>query len=444
MNKRKEDKSISKEYLLLVGATVIGGGMLAFLASRYRTSLSNEWLVRTGFMVKDIQIGKKFIHWPYQNIDILRINPTSYHFSINSMSSEKMEFILPMAMTIGPKNEDESLRKYASLLYSNEEEDQINSIIRGIVEGESRSLAAQLSIEHIFQARNDFKDTIVKDIQSQLDPFGLFIYNANIEELKDSSKSNYFTSLALRIKSEAENKAKIDVAEQNKKGDIGKKEREAETRQRLAIVEAETKVVENERQQAILISQADMEKTKAEQQLIVQQATIRMEQESESLRYQLSKEVEMKRQEVEIEKIRATDLSKTKVQAEMLEREALGKFQYEKILADAQLYKKIKESEGIAATYQAQSDGLQKIMSSFGGDSRALLSYTMLEKGIYEKLAESNAKAIQDLKPKITIWSSSAKEAMEPIQQLGKSIVPMIDIIEDQTGYKLPDWLVKK
>ena len=429
------------ENKLLWGSLAAGCSLLAFVSTRYRISYSNEWLVRTGFMVQNVQIGKKFVQWPFQNVNILRMNPTSYHFSINAMSQEKMEFVFPMAMTIGPKNEQQSLTKYATFLMS---EDETNDIVRGIVEGESRSLAARLSIEQIFSARTEFKDSIIKDIQSQLDQFGLHVYNANIEELKDSSKSNYFNSLSLRIKSEAENKAKIDVAEQNKKGDIGKKEREAETRQRLAIFESDTQIVENQRQQAILVSQAEMEKTKAEQQLVVQQANIRMEQESESLRLHLAKEVEIKRQEMEMEKIRANELTKTKVQAEMLEKEALGKFQYEKIIADAQLYKSIKEAEGIAANYQAQSDGLQKLIQSFNGDSRALLSYTMLEKGIYEKLAESNAKAIQNLNPKITVWSGNAKEAMEPIQQLGKTIVPLVDIIHDQTGYKLPEWIIQK
>lgn len=45
------------------------------------------------------------------------------------------------------------------------------------------------------------------------------------------------------------------MAEQNKKGNIGAKERESETRQRVATVEAEAALVENSRAQDVLKSQ---------------------------------------------------------------------------------------------------------------------------------------------------------------------------------------------
>jgi flotillin len=83
-------------------------------------------------------------------------------------------------------------------------------------------------------------------------------------------------------------------------------------------------------------------------------------------------------------------------------------------------------------------------MTTFGGDARALLSYTMLEKGVYEKLAEANAKAIKDLNPKITVWTHDPNNAMSAVQNLGKGIIPMLDTIQDQTGYKLPAWLIEK
>ena len=67
-----------------------------------------------------------------------------------------------------------------------------------------------------------------------------------------------------------------------------------------------------------------------------------------------------------------------------------------------------------------------------------------MDKGIYEKLADSNAKAIQGLNPKITVWTQDATKGMDPIQNLAKSIIPMLDTIESQTNYKLPEWLIKK
>ena len=68
----------------------------------------------------------------------------------------------------------------------------------------------------------------------------------------------------------------------------------------------------------------------------------------------------------------------------------------------------------------------------------------MLEKGVYEKLAEANAKAIKDMNPKITVWTHDPAQSMAAIQNLGKGLIPMLDTIQDQTGYQLPDWLLSR
>ncbi len=455
MNKtQKEIYNEIKSNAGLVTASLIGIGTIGFILGRYKTSKSNEWLVRTGLGIKDIQIGKKYVQWPFQNIDYINMAPSSFKFSINAMSKEKMEFNFPAVFTIGPKNNSESLTSFSRYLLG-QNNDEVNDLIRGIIEGETRSMSANLAIEEIFAGRTEFKKDIVDNVQKQLDQYGLEIFNANIEELKDGSQSNYFKSLSQRIKSEAENRAKTEVAEQNKKGEIGVKEREGETRQQVSIIEADTTLVENQRQEQILKSSAELEKTRAEQNLIITQAKIKAENEALITKMSMEKDVEIKRSQMELEKQRASDLSSTQVKAEMEAKRAEGEANSKRILADAllyseqksaeaKLYAKQKEAEGINAVYLAQAEGFKKLVESFGGNPQALISYTMMDKGVYEKLAESNAKAIQGLNPKITVWTNDASKGMEPIQNLAKSIIPMLDTIESQTGYKLPVWMMDK
>ncbi len=443
-----------------IGLAAIGSTYWLF--GRYKTSRANEWLVKTGLMVEDLEIGKKFFQLPFQNIQKITVTPQSYSLNINSMSKEKMEFKFPIVFTLGPKVDKDSLTKYARYMLNVENSE---TIIKGVIEGEARSLAANISIEDIFTGRNEFKNSIINHVQPQLDQYGLAIYNANIEELKDSDSSNYFKSLALRIKAEAENKAKVQVAEQNKMGEIGSKEREAETRQRVATVESETIVIENQRNQEMLKSQAELEKIKAEQELIKKTANIRSENESEKIKMELEKEVQTRRSQMEIEKIRAKELTQVQVNAEKQIKEAEGKLNSQKLIADAdyytqtkkaealtnsqkldadgKLYSKLKEAEGLNAMYKAQSDGIQKLIQSFGGDSKALITYMMLEKDQFTKLADSSAKAIQGLNPKITIWNTDGKDPYNNISKLGQSIVPILDTIKNQSGYELPDWLIK-
>lgn len=444
-------------------------GSIGYLFTRYKTSQSNEWLVKTGLLIEDIAIGKKFFQLPFQNIQRIVVTPQNYYVNINAMSKEKMEFKSPFMITLGPKVDAVSLTKYSRFMLNLPDKE---AVIKGIIEGEARALAANISIEDIFAGRTEFKDNIMNHVQPQLDQYGIAIYNANIEELKDSDSSNYFKSLSLRIKAEAENKAKVQVAEQNKFGQIGSKERESETRQRTAIVESEAIIVENERKQAMLKSHAELEKLKAEQELIMKAAQIKSVNEAEKYKMEIEKEVQAKRLQMEVEKVRATELSKVQVNAEKAQKEAEGLANAQKLKSDADLYTKLKEAEGLynsvklqaeanliakeneakglTAIYNAQSGGVNKLVTSFNGDTKALITYMMLDKDQFTKLADSSAKAIQGLQPRITVWNTGngtdtgTNNTYESIAKLGKSIVPMLDTIKDQTGYTLPDWMVNQ
>ena len=69
--------------------------------------------------------------------------------------------------------------------------------------------------------------------------------------------------------------------------------------------------------------------------------------------------------------------------------------------ADANYHVKMREAEAI----KAQAEAYKHLADAFGG-AQGLLQYMMLKEGIHEKLALANAKAIQGLSPKITVWNT--------------------------------------
>lgn len=76
-----------------------------------------------------------------------------------------------------------------------------------------------------------------------------------------------------------------------------------------------------------------------------------------------------------------------------------------------------------------------------------VLRYLMIDKNIYEKLAQQSANAIQGLNPTITQhnWvtdGNAGGPGQDPIADLMKRIPPLIDTIHKQTGIRPPDWLV--
>src|SRR5581483_9414956 len=216
-------------------------GLIAFTVNRYKVSKPDEYLVRTGLGITDIKISKQGWQFPFQLYKFVKMQPTNYSFDLQAMSSEKLEFVLPGVFTIGPKDDPEALKKYVKLLLmDNESSAQIDTLIRGILEGEMRSRSAQMTIEQIFNDRKVFKELLTDGVQEELDQFGLKIYNANVQELKDSVGSEYFKHMKQKKRSQAENSAKVDISEAKKAGDTGEKAREAETRQKVAMFEADT------------------------------------------------------------------------------------------------------------------------------------------------------------------------------------------------------------
>jgi flotillin len=51
----------------------------------------------------------------------------------------------------------------------------------GVIEGETRVLVSSMTMEEIFTEREVFKRRIFRNIQGELQQFGLCIYNANVK-----------------------------------------------------------------------------------------------------------------------------------------------------------------------------------------------------------------------------------------------------------------------
>lgn len=378
-----------------IGSIAIGGAITmataaGFLIKRYRVSKPNEYLVMTGFGIRDILITKQGLQRPFQKYKFINMHPTNYTFNLHAMSIERIDFILPGVFTIGPKDDKESLVKYARILEDNEQNEnevdaskKINEIILGILEGEVRALSSQMTIEEIFNNRKLFKETVIKSVQVELDQVGLWIYNANIKELQDGAESKYFRTVHQKKISEVENSAKVDVAYANKFGDIGQKEREAMTRQQVAQYESETIQQENKRSQEIERSNAELKIVQADAFKRTTLARIESEKATEVKEAELQTDVENKRIAMQTEYLKSIELSQAQISAEC-----------QTIQANANLCAKQKEAEGILAIYQSQSDGIKKMIESVGNNPNTLIQYLMIERGIYQNLADTNARAI--------------------------------------------------
>jgi flotillin len=273
----------------------------------------------------------------------------------------------------------------------------------------------------------------------------------------------------------ASNQAKIDVAEARMRGEIGEAEKKGRTRQEVSKIEAETAVLDTRRRGDKAQADAELTNRQTGLNMDIQLAQIKARRQAEAKDAELQKEVEQKKAETELERLRATDVTKSKIARETAQqkadaafytetknadgrvyserqnteagyyrqtREAEALFTKEIKQADAALYAKQKEAEGITAVAQAYK-GMADVM----GGPQGLLQYMMLQNNTYEKLALANAKAIQGLQPKITVWNtgggenSAGADPSAPIRNIFQSLPPLLSTIHDQTGMTPPSWM---
>ncbi|CAJ0749654.1 23221_t:CDS:2 [Entrophospora sp. SA101] len=351
----------------------------------YKISNPNQYLIKTGAFIKDIEITKKGWVLPGQHSRFFDITPVNYTLQLQAMSAERLEFNLPAVFTIGPKDEPVALYYYAKLLFAdNKNSEYVKDLVRGIIEGETRVIAAGMTMEEMFRERRRFKEKVIKNVQAELDQFG------------------------------AVQQATVDVSEAKYRGDVGVKEREGLTRQLTSKIEAETVLVENESNAIIAEANATLSTKKSEYDKNTKIAAIEATQAAKIWEYELQKGVEELRLLSETERLRVLYASKATAEYEASKSIAESKFYTAQQEAEAQLYRKKKEAEGVLPLFNAQAEGIKNLTKAFGDTGDLTMEYLMIKHGAYKDLARENAQAIKGLDPKITVWNNNtAKFAFE-------------------------------
>lgn len=427
-----------------VSAFAIMGAGLAF--SRYRVSRPSQYLVRTGLGIDGLSITKKAVQWPGQKYAFIDMTPQTFDITVSAMSKERIPFVMPGVWTIGPRDDIAALKIYASLLMEN---GNIEHTVNGVIQGETRVLTANMTLDDLFSNREHFRNEIEEKINKIIGELGLKAYNANIAELRDLDKNNrYFEEQKLRALERVNQEARVAVASATKDGEIGEKAERTETRKQVSELERNATVVENENLRGIEESKKNLEVAKAEfdRELKVARAISAAQAESKNL--ELQKEIEEKRNLQLTAELRAKNFTAAAINAEVTIKQAEAKASAIVIEADAQLQAKIKlaegdlqvklkEAEGIKAIRKAEAEGLSDLLFAAQGDITGLVQYSLVQKEMLPKLVAEQAKGLQGLNPKINIWNTPKPENNSVGNALGNFLqtsLPWFSQIKDQTG----------
>ncbi|PIA46318.1 hypothetical protein AQUCO_01500081v1 [Aquilegia coerulea] len=471
---------------------------------RYKVAKPTEYLVITGYNIKDIKLKKKGWILPGQSWTKFDVSPVNYTFEVHAMSAEKLPFLLPAVFTIGPNvDNEESLQRYAKLLSPHDRESQdVKELVQGIIEGETRVLAASMTMEDVFKGTKEFKQEVFEKVQLELNQFGLWIYNANIKQLVDVPGHEYFSYLGQKIQQEAANQAKIDISEAKMKGDTGAKQREGLTAQNAAKIDKETRIIAIQRKQEVdkeekrIKSELEVFKSKKDAEVEMAKADLTttmagLSQQSKMAEVEAQKavaireaelqmEVEMKNARTKTERLKADLLSKASVEYDIKVQEANAEFyrkqkaaegalfekekaaEAQRMNAEAalfarqqavagELFAKQKEAEGLMALAHAQGVYVQTLLNAFAGNYVAMRDYLMITNGMYQEIAKTNAGAVAGLKPNISVWTNGehtsegsgegTNSAMKEIAGVYRMLPPLLKTVQEQTGINPPSWL---
>ncbi|MBQ9335939.1 MAG: flotillin family protein [Lentisphaeria bacterium] len=307
--------------------------------------------------------GTAFI-WPViQDYGFLSLRPIQLEVNLrNALCKQNIRINVPSVFTVSIST-DEALMGNAANRLLGLSPDAIGELAKDIIFGQLRLVIASMTIEQINSDRETFLRSIEQNVAEELNKIGLLLLNVNITDITD--ESGYIDAIGKRAASEAINKARIEVAEEERKGGIG--EAEARKSQRIAVSQAEAQAQSGEadadKQRRIAVTQAEAQAQAGEADADRQRRISIKQAEAEALigEAEAEKQRRIATKQAEAEAINGENISAIEIaqsNAARIEKEAEAYRQAEaaKRIAEAKIKQADFEAEQVAQAARAKME----------------------------------------------------------------------------------------
>jgi flotillin len=410
--------------------------------------------------------GAAFI-WPLiQDYAFLDLEPFVVPIDLsNALSQENIRVAVPTTVTAAISNRPGVMQNAAVRLLG-QGRSQIQAQAQDIILGQMRAVIATMKIEEINSDRQSFMGYVNEAVSVELEKIGLQVINVNIRDIED--ESGYIQALGRKAAATAINQANIDVAEQEKTGEIGVAERQRDKRIAVAAANTlsdvgeatagrdrrqKTAALDAEAVSAETVADSDKAAFRANQTVAEEQARQRAtsaEKEADGA-IRVAAEMAQKKAEdaralreearLQAEQVVPAEASKKQliIEANATREQAILVAQGE---AEAILAKMKAEAEGIQAILQGKATGYSQLVSTCKSEGTAT-SLLLIEK--LKEVAGIQAQAIQDLPiEKVIVWDGGGEGG--GLGGLGKRLMgalPPMHELAKQVGLELPEFLGK-
>ncbi|MBU38232.1 MAG: flotillin [Euryarchaeota archaeon] len=453
--------------IMIFAVVLILVAAVMFFAQRYKRCPPDQIMViygRTERTADGRPKPSKTLHggaalvWPLiQDYAYISLKPMTINIDLRgALSLQNIRINVPSTFTIGVSTEPSIMANAAERLLGFKVDD-IEEMAKEIIFGQLRLTVATLTIEQINQDRDSFLELIQKNVGQEMRKVGLYLINVNIADITDNA--DYIESIGKKAASTAVEQARIDVANAERDGAIGKAEADrtkdiqvaentaqaekgrkaAEADRRVFVEQQEAMAVggENAAQAEIARANSDLAEAVASAKQRADVATAKAEAEIAKATY-----------DEEEQKLRASEIARETVAKQQVEIAAEAEAERQRRIArgeaDAILAKYEAEAEGIQKVLESKAKGYSNLVASASGDPKAAATLLMVEK--IEAMVNAQTEAIRNLKiDKITVWDSGNNAdgnsaTSNFVSSLVQSLPPIHDVAK-MSGVELPDYL---
>ena len=453
--------------IMIFAVVLILVAAVMFFAQRYKRCPPDQIMViygRTERTADGRPKPSKTLHggaslvWPLiQDYSYISLKPMTINIDLRgALSLQNIRINVPSTFTIGVSTEPTVMANAAERLLGFKVED-IEEMAKEIIFGQLRLTVATLTIEQINQDRDSFLELIQKNVGQEMRKVGLYLINVNIADITD--ESDYIESIGKKAASTAVEQARIDVANDERDGAIGKAQadrtREIQVAQNTAEAEKGRKAAQAdqrvfvEQQEAMAVggenaAQAEIARANAD----LAEAEASAKQRADVASAVAEAEIAKAKYDEEEQSLRASEIARETIAKQQVEIAAEAEAERQRRIArgeaDAILAKYEAEAEGVQKVLEAKAHGYSNLVSSASGDPKAAATLLMVEK--IEAMVSAQTEAIRNLKiDKITVWDSGNdadgnSATSNFVSSLVQSLPPIHDVAK-MSGVELPDYL---
>lgn len=345
---------------------VIFFGFLILFSARYKRCPSNRIMVifgRSGGQAsaKCIHGGAKFIVPLLQDYAYLSLEPMQIEIPLRgALSMENIRVNVPSVFSIAIGTTQELMQNAAIRLLGMPRE-AIAKQAEDVIFGQLRQVIASMRIDEINRDREAFLTNIQTSLEPELSKLGLVLINVNVTDITD--ESGYIEAIGQKAASEAIQKARGDVADNERMGEIRVAEAEKDKAIQVANAQKERVVGtrEAEREQTVKTAQIEQEQAVRLAELdrvkVVGEQSAAFEKEAEVKAAERDMRVKLANADaaaIEGENLAKAVVANSEAELQVKEAEAFERGETRKRQADASVLEAEHKAQAIAAAALAE------------------------------------------------------------------------------------------